>query len=86
MHYQNTYYMCKQLTRVEYSVVIARNLIHLFHNSTVCVMNSRVSGQCLYTIYYGYFFCLFHNIVLQINEIYGLETKKTLKTKLLPVT
>jgi len=26
------------------------SLIHLFHNSTVCVMNSRVSGQCLYTI------------------------------------
>jgi len=25
------------------------SLIHLFHNSTVCVMNSQVSGQCLYT-------------------------------------
>jgi len=26
------------------------SLIHLFHNSTVRVMNSRVFGQCLYTI------------------------------------
>ena len=25
-------------------------LIHLFHNATVRVMNSQVSGQCLYTI------------------------------------
>ena len=28
--------------------------LHLFHNSTVCVMNS-VSGHCLYTILYLYF-------------------------------
>jgi len=27
-----------------------RSLIQLFHNSSVRVMNSRVSGQCLYTI------------------------------------
>ena len=26
------------------------NLIHLFYNSTFRVMNSRASGQCLYTI------------------------------------
>ena len=26
------------------------SLIHLFHNSTVRVMNERVSGQCAYTI------------------------------------
>ena len=26
------------------------SLIHLFHNSTVHVINSRVPGQCLYTI------------------------------------
>ena len=26
------------------------NLIHLFHFSTVCVMNSRVSGQCSHAI------------------------------------
>ena len=25
-------------------------LIHIFHNSTVCVLNSGVSGQCVYTI------------------------------------
>jgi len=43
--------MCIQWTRVLYSIVITRqSIIHLFHNSTVCVMNSRVSGQCLYTI------------------------------------
>ena len=34
------------------SVVLKHDtLIHLFHNSIVCVMNSRVSGQCLYTIH-----------------------------------
>jgi len=38
--------MCIHWTRVLYSVVKA----HLFHNSIVCVMNSRVSGQCSYTI------------------------------------
>jgi len=27
-------------------------IIHLFHNSSVRVMNSRVSSQCLYTISY----------------------------------
>ena len=43
--------MCIQWTRVVYSVVKHRHsLIHLFHNSTVRVMNSRLSGQCLYTI------------------------------------
>jgi len=29
-------------------------MIHLFHNSTVCVMNSRVSGQRVYTLLYSY--------------------------------
>jgi len=44
--------MCIQWTRVLYSVVITYDsLIHLFYSSTVCVMYSRVSGQCLYTIY-----------------------------------
>ena len=44
-----------QWTQDIYSVVITQcndNLIHLFHNSTVCVINSRVSGQCLYTMCY----------------------------------
>ena len=38
-------------TRVLYSVVITRQS-NLFHNSTVLVMNSRVSGQCSSTITY----------------------------------
>jgi len=43
--------MCIQWTRVLYSVVITYDsLIHIFHNSTVRAMYSRVSGQCLYTI------------------------------------
>jgi len=43
--------MCVQKTWVLYSDVITRqSIIHLFHSSTVCVMNSRVSGQWLYTI------------------------------------
>ena len=42
--------MCIQRTSVLYSVVVQDSLIHLFHNATVRVMNSRVSVQCLYTI------------------------------------
>ena len=38
-------------TRVLYSVVITRQS-NLFHNSTVLVMNSRVSGQCSSTLTY----------------------------------
>ena len=47
---QNRCYMCIQWTHALYSVVITNNLIHLFHKSADCVMNSRVSGQCSYTI------------------------------------
>ena len=39
------------------------SLIHLFHNSTVCVMNSRVSGKCVYTIHAVFTYankCLLH--------------------------
>jgi len=36
------------------SILYCNNsLIHLFHNSSVCVINSRVSGQCFYTIAVG---------------------------------
>ena len=56
MHYKIgvvTCVYCGQWTRVIYSVVLTwqSNLIHLFHNSTVRLMNSRVSGQCLCTIH-----------------------------------
>jgi len=40
-------------THLFYQLVLYENfdqILNLFHNSTVCVMNSRVSGQCLYTI------------------------------------
>ena len=38
------------ITRALYSVVKHDSLIHLFHKTTVRVMNARVSGQRLYTI------------------------------------
>ena len=39
-------------TRVLYYVaIIWQYIIHLFQNATVGVMNTRVSGQCLYTLH-----------------------------------
>ena len=35
---------------VFFTLVITFGLIHLFYNSSVHVMNSRVSGQCVYII------------------------------------
>ena len=42
--------MCIQWTCFLYYGLNHERLIHLFHNSTVRVMNSRVSGQYLYTV------------------------------------
>ena len=47
---QNRCYMCIQ-GHVFYTLLYLHgSLIHLFHNSKVRVINSRVSGQCLNTI------------------------------------
>ena len=53
--------MCIQWTRVIYSVVVHDSLIHLFHNSTVRVMNSRcLVNVCLQylTDKYRLLFCI----------------------------
>ena len=70
---QNRWYMCIQWTRVLFSVVRTRQ-----HNSIVCVMNSRVSGQCLYTIFINYssmlstdprgIFCVFCSFIYGLHQ------------------
>ena len=39
-------------------IYIYNNLTHLFHNSSDCVMNSRVSGQCSHAI--AVYLCVFY--------------------------
>ena len=73
--------MCIQWTRVIYSVVVHDSLIHLFHNSTVRVMNSRcLVNVCLQylTDKYRLLFC-----IVIIEEIsYCFKKKK--KTSKIP--
>jgi len=42
------------------------NLFNLFQNSPLCVMNSQVSGQCLYTIS-AIVSCRMHFVFMMIN-------------------
>ena len=59
--------MCIHWTRVLYSVVITRQPNPTIHNSTVRVMNSRVSGQCLYTISHRNRVSRVVHVVIQYN-------------------
>ena len=67
------------------SILCCNNsLIHLFHNSTVRVTNSRVSGQCLYTIPYTQaLYTLYNQYSRQPSKgdgIFKLLISSTLKT------
>ena len=53
------------------------SLIHLFHSSTVPVMKSRVSGQCLYTIHSTWSTKYKHLHYIQTNSTRDNESKES---------